>query len=171
MSDLRDASHEVVTLHAGDVVARRAPAVLRTLLGSCVAVCLFDPIARVGGMNHFALPDRSARGDDLRYGVDATHALVQALVREGALRHRLEAKVFGAAHVLDREPIAEGSVPDLNAGFVRAHLHSERIAIVAEDLGGHFPRRLVHETWTGRVTVERLRKVLGLSGSKRENAT
>jgi chemotaxis protein CheD len=140
---------------------------LRTLLGSCVAVCLFDPVAQVGGMNHFALPNSSARGADLRYGLDAMHALVDALVREGALRQRLEAKVFGAAHVLDREPIARGSVPDLNARFVRAHLAEERIALVAQDLGGNDPRRLVYETWTGRAKVAHLRGVLGAAPLRR----
>jgi len=116
-----------------------------TVLGSCIAACVWDPSARVGGMNHFMLPDS---GSDvpvdkaMRYGNFAMEELLNDLLRRGARRDTLEIKVFGGGNVLST--IGNASVPigDRNAAFVRRYLADEGYKIAAEDLGGIHPRRI-----------------------------
>jgi chemotaxis protein CheD len=75
---------------------------LTTILGSCVATCLYDPTVRVGGMNHFLLPDGGkGKGDLRRYGLHAMELLINALLKAGAQKHRLQAKLFGGAAMHD----------------------------------------------------------------------
>ena len=85
-----------VYLHAGQLHVASAPTAITTVLGSCVAVCLFDPVARVGGMNHFLLPLHVDRDHTARFGTVAVPQLVEAVLRAGASRGALAAKVFGA---------------------------------------------------------------------------
>lgn len=137
------------------------PFVLTTVLGSCVAACLRDAAAGVAGMNHFMLPDpgsaESARIRSMVYGGHAMNRLVDALIAQGARRERLEAKVFGGANVLaDMRNVRIG---DANAEFVRDYLERAGIPIVAEDLGGTWPRQLQYAAGTGRARVRRLRVV------------
>ena len=81
-------------------VAEGEDVVLTTILGSCVAACIRDPVLGIGGMNHFLLP--GATGDEgLRYGVQSMELLLNALLRKGARRERLEVKLFGGAHLFD----------------------------------------------------------------------
>ena len=115
---------EEATIYVGGVFASRDAAVVRTLLGSCIAACLWDPRSGVGGMNHFMLP-RPANGvaeaDPSRFGVHAMELLIGKIQRLGGDRRTLQAKVFGGGHVLKiggsgaRVPAAEYSV--------RASLH------------------------------------------------
>lgn len=118
----------------GDVRASARPAHYTTMLGSCVSACLFDPVARIGGMNHFALPEP---GPDepagTRHGTAAMTQLIARLVELGARRDRLQAKVFGAAAVT----CGVGPIDQINARFVRDFLASAGIPIVAERLGGN----------------------------------
>jgi len=133
--------------------------VLSTVLGSCVAACLRDSSAGVGGMNHFLLPGEPADAaespsDDLRFGVTAMELLINALLKAGALRSRLEAKVFGGAAVLGQE--GADSVGGRNAAFALRFLACEGIPVIARDLGGNVPRRANYEPATGRAWVNRL---------------
>jgi len=113
---------------------------LTTTLGSCVAACIHDPVAGVGGMNHFMLPDSS--GDrapgmisaSARYGVYAMELLLNQLYAAGASRKRLRARVFGGAHVLPGASISQ--VGARNADFVRGFLREESIELIAEKLAG-----------------------------------
>ena len=144
-----------VTLHLGDVHVAHEPALVKTLLGSCIAVCLYDPLRRVGGMNHFMLPrGREDDGACPRFGVPAMEALIGALIDLGGSPRRFAAKVFGGAHVLDIEGSAAG-VPQQNIAFVRGFLAAGGIPIVAEDVGGNAARHVHFETATGRVFVKR----------------
>lgn len=121
--------------------------VLTTLLGSCVAMCLRDNMSGVGGMNHFLLPgDASDSGDSLRYGVNAMELLVNGVLRLGGSRSRLEAKLFGGAHVV--QGLADVGIR--NATFAREFLHKEGIACVGESLGGSKARRVRYWPATGR---------------------
>ncbi|MBC8089814.1 MAG: hypothetical protein H7Z40_21335 [Phycisphaerae bacterium] len=141
---------------AGDVFASREPTVVGTLLGSCVAVCLRDPVSGVGGMNHFMLPDGS--GDDTaRYGVHAMEILINRIMALGGDRLRLEAKLFGGSNVLqyDRQTI---SVGEQNVKFARAFLALENIPVRAERVGGDQPLEVLFETATGRVLLRTLPK-------------
>ncbi len=114
-------------------------AVISTILGSCVATCLWDPRANLGGMNHFLLPEGpSSRSDVSSFGVNAMELLINALIREGADRSRLRAKVFGGAEMY-RGLTRAGSE---NGSFVMSYLKREGIACDAQSLGGTRARRV-----------------------------
>jgi chemotaxis protein CheD len=120
--------------------------VLTTILGSCVTACLRDPVAGVGGMNHFLLPgDRES--DGLRYGVNAMELLVNALLQRGARRGRLEAKLFGGARVVQ----GLSDVGRQNASFAQGYLEDERIIYLGGSLGGDQARRIQFWPTSGRV--------------------
>jgi len=117
-----------------------------TVLGSCVAACAWDPRMRIGGMNHFMLPDSG--GDEapidkaMRYGNHAMERLINDLLRRGARRESLEIKVFGAGNVIPGMNGSTVSVGDRNAHFIRRYLGDEGLRLAAEDLGGSYPRRI-----------------------------
>ena len=148
-----------VVIHIGQVYATREPTVIKTVLGSCIAACLFDPVTRIGGMNHFMLPAPENQADHdadvSRFGVHAMDLLIGALQRAGGERFRLQAKVFGGGHVL-RIAVNGNSVPERNIQFIEKFLLTERITVVSRDLGGYLPRRIQFQTDTGRVLVKRL---------------
>jgi chemotaxis receptor (MCP) glutamine deamidase CheD len=147
-----------ITLHVGGVHASAEPAVIKTLLGSCVAVCLWDPNVRVGGMNHFLLPDGTSRGTDdqpTRFGVHAMDRLVGEMLKLGADPRRFVAKVFGGASVLTLSGAA-GNIPRANVQFVRAYLAREGLRVAASSVGGTLPRQIRFCTDTGKVMVRRV---------------
>ena len=157
---------EAIKLLPADYVVTDRPVALVTLLGSCVAACLYDPTMAVGGMNHFMLPDGGvadgdgravpAGGDTVsaRYGMHAMELLINDLLKRGARRQRLLAKVFGGGNVLSgfqTDPIGTR-----NARFVLEYLRAERIPVLAEDLGDIHPRKVCFFAQTGRALVRRL---------------
>ena len=121
---------------------------LTTVLGSCVAACLWDASAGVGGMNHFLLPHGRVgeRTDILRYGVHAMELLVNALLNAGARRSALEAKLFGGAHLTGGFSVAGR----LNAEFATDFLDREGIAYRGGSMGGYAARRVEFWAVTGR---------------------
>ena len=120
--------------------------VLTTVLGSCVTACMRDPVAGVGGMNHFLLPgDRNS--DGLRYGVNAMELLINGLLRRGASRGRLEAKLFGGARVVR----GLSDVGRQNASFAQRYLDDEHIINLGGSLGGEQARRIQFWPASGRV--------------------
>lgn len=134
-----------------------------TTLGSCIAVCVRDPDARVGGMNHFLLPDRvnntagaaktsANAADENRYGAYAMENLIRAVVGCGGRRGNLEFKVFGGAKVLK----TVGSVGQRNIDFVESFLRNAGLSAVASDVGGTQARKLQFDPMTGRALVKRL---------------
>lgn len=145
-------------------VVNGKPTVMLTVLGSCVAACLHDPYAGVAGMNHFMLPDAAQAGPDhpdaMRYGVHAMDVLVRDLVRAGARRERLQAKVFGGAAVLPNMPFL--NVGDRNAAFVLRYLEENKINLYAQDLGGSHARRVGFMADSGKVVVRKLRSAQDL---------
>jgi chemotaxis protein CheD len=121
---------------------------LTTVLGSCVAACIRDPDAAVGGMNHFLLPDSEGSGAAraLSYGVHAMELLVNALLRAGARRSALEAKLFGGGHLTDRlSPVGK-----TNADFAESYLRREGLAFRGGSLGGAYARKLQYWPVSGR---------------------
>jgi chemotaxis protein CheD len=147
--------------------------VLATVLGSCVAACLHDRTAGIGGMNHFMLPDdggdpSAAASDSMRYGAYAMEVLINELIKGGARRERLEAKVFGGAAVLAN--MTTLNVGDRNSEFVGRYLALERIPVVAEDLRGAHPRKVVFFARSGQVMVKKLKLQQEPSVTEREQA-
>ncbi len=124
--------------------------VITTLLGSCVAACLRDPVAGVGGMNHFLLPGEhrgAGHGAEARrHGVHAMELLVNELLRGGAQRGRLEGKLFGGARMM----AGLTDVGELNAAFAERFLADEGIALVGGSLRGERGRRVQFWPVSGR---------------------
>lgn len=133
-------------------VASESGFVIATLLGSCVAACLRDPVARVGGMNHFLLGEPGADvavgpGDLQRYGVHAMELLINALMQRGAQRTRLRAHLYGGANIV----AGLGSIGSGNAAFARNFMETEGIAIDRSEMGGVQARKVEFMPFEGRV--------------------
>ncbi|HKQ31098.1 MAG TPA: chemoreceptor glutamine deamidase CheD [Burkholderiales bacterium] len=145
-----------VTIHIGGVRASPEPLLLDTVLGSCIATCLYDPSSGVGGMNHFMLPEGGTGpvGESARYGVHAMEVLLNDLLKEGGRRGRLQAKIFGGGNVLKGFTVS--NVGEQNVRFVREYLQREGIRVVGEDLLGKLPRKVAYYPVTGKAMVKRL---------------
>jgi chemotaxis protein CheD len=131
-----------------------------TVLGSCVSVCLRDAVTGIGGMNHFMLPgsgDHSPIGSSARYGSYAMELLINDLLKLGAVRSRLQAKVFGGGHVLGG--FRENSIGDANVEFVLKYLQTEKISVLAQDLLDIYPRKVYFFIGNGRVLVRKLKTI------------
>lgn len=127
--------------------------ILGTILGSCVAACMRDPVLGLGGMNHFLLPGSDPRASgNVKYGAHSMEQLVNALLRRGAMRHRIEVQLFGGANVVR----GLTRIGDANAIFARQYVRDEGFRLVAEDLGGKRGRRLRFDPASGRATVDYL---------------
>lgn len=123
--------------------------VLTTILGSCVAACMRDPVAGVGGMNHFLLPGSSETAHGMaatRYGVHLMELLINELLKSGARRDRLEAKIFGGAQTMAQF----SNVGQQNAAFARQFLGDEGITIVGASVGGEQGRKVEYWPVSGR---------------------
>ncbi|MDO6590186.1 chemotaxis protein CheD [Loktanella sp. D2R18] len=142
-----DKSHQTITVIQGDFAVSADPnIVLSTVLGSCVAVCLYDATASVGGMNHFLLASSSdARSKDLRYGVNAMELLINRVLRAGGDRGSLQAKIFGGAKMTTHA----GDIGRNNADFALEFLTREGISCVSQSLGGDQARRVQFTPTTG----------------------
>lgn len=122
-----------------------------TLLGSCVAACLYDPVAKVGGMNHFLLGEpgadhRVSASDMSRYGVHAMELLINGMMARGAIRSRLQAHLYGGATIV----AGLGSIGASNAEFARRFMNDEGIAVGHCDLGGTSARKIEFLPHEGR---------------------
>lgn len=142
-------TEKVVNVIQGEYEISEDPAVvLTTVLGSCIAVCMFDTTRGIGGLNHFLLPNREGGGGaSVRYGAYAMELLINGLLRKGAERARLQAKVFGGASMI-------GNLRDIgasNAAFARQFLADEGIPCVAESVSGTSARRIRFWPTDGRV--------------------
>lgn len=158
----------VVQVMQGDYyVTTRKDEVLSTVLGSCIAACVRDPLAGCGGMNHFLLPDGS--GDTttkarLRYGAFAMDQLIGDIVARGGRRDRLEVKVFGGGNVI----AGLGTVGHRNADFVETYLANVGLAVTASHLRGTAPRRVLYTPRSGRVRMKELAPDSGRAIFERE---
>jgi len=128
--------------------------VISTVLGSCVSACVRDVARGIGGINHFMLPAvlRGDAGDSARYGVYALECLVNQVLGSAGKRGNLEVKVFGGGRVID----GGGDVGRGNIDLVRRFFADERIAILSEDLGETFARRVRYWPRSGRAQIQRI---------------
>jgi chemotaxis protein CheD len=132
---------------------------LVTILGSCVTACIRDPLAGVGGMNHFMLPEAMGGGWDtasgsMRYGNVAMERLINDILMQGGIRQRLEIKVFGGGNVMK----GTANIGHRNADFVETYLVAENLPITAHHLRGNLPRRVHYFPSTGRVMLLELQR-------------
>ena len=141
-----------------------------TVLGSCVSACIRDRVKGLGGMNHFMLPDGGDPGNpvsaSMRYGTHAMEVLINDLLKAGARREHLEAKVFGGGAVL--RGFSAMNVGERNAAFVIQFLKTERIPVLAEDLNDIYPRKVYFFPRTGKVLVKKLMQTHNDTLAKRE---
>ena len=141
-----------------------------TVLGSCVSACIRDRVRGLGGMNHFMLPDGGDPGNpvsaSMRYGTYAMEVLINDLLKAGARREHLEAKVFGGGAVL--RGFSAMNVGERNAAFVMQFLKTERIPVLAEDLNDIYPRKVYFVPRTGKVLVKKLMQTHNDTLAKRE---
>lgn len=145
-----------------------------TVLGSCVSACIRDTVTGIGGMNHFMLPEGakadldSPVSESMRYGNYAMEVLINQLMRNGAKRENLEAKITGGGNVL--RSFTTNQVGDRNATFVKKYLKEEGIKVISEDLLDVFPRKVYYFPKTGKVMVKKLKQVNNYTLVKREEA-
>ncbi|NVK55991.1 MAG: chemoreceptor glutamine deamidase CheD [Alteromonadaceae bacterium] len=156
----RHFNSEAVKILPGEYYATRDPTIIVTVLGSCVSVCLRDPITKIGGMNHFLLPTDELITDgtmdtSARYGTFAMEVLINELLKMGAARQRLEAKVFGGGKVL--QGLTVHNVGERNSEFVLDYLNLESIPVIARDLLGPYPRKVYFFPATGEVKVRKIK--------------
>jgi chemotaxis receptor (MCP) glutamine deamidase CheD len=144
----------LVNINVGETHVSREPVEIKTLLGSCVAACMYDPVAGVGGMNHFLLPHTESTHeiDRQRFGTHAMETLINGLMSQGADRRRLQAKIFGGGNVLGMVT-KRPTVGEQNATFATEFLRVEGIALVASRLGGSSGMEVRFHPHTGKVFV------------------
>ncbi|MDY6969645.1 MAG: chemotaxis protein CheD [Spirochaetota bacterium] len=133
---------------------------ISTLLGSCVSVCLHDPIKRISGMNHFMLPGRMRnKNNDIffdrsaKYGIIAINELFSEIMKYGSEKRNLIAKVFGGGHVLK---VGINNVPSDNVRLAKVVLEMEDVPIVEEDVGDIFTRKIIMDVHTGNIFLKKL---------------
>jgi len=170
----RTFSTEAAKIGPGEYYFTDKSMLIVTVLGSCVSACIRDSITGIGGMNHFMLPE-GAKADldnpvseSMRYGNYAMEVLINQLMRNGAKRENLEAKIFGGGNVL--RSFTTNHVGDRNASFVRKYLKEEGIKVTSEDLLDIFPRKVYYFPQTGKVMVKKLKQLNNSSLVKREEA-
>ncbi|MDN4038457.1 chemoreceptor glutamine deamidase CheD [Massilia sp. YIM B02443] len=144
---------------------------ISTVLGSCVSACIRDRVTGLGGMNHFMLPDGAEASSSpvsasMRYGSFAMEVLINDLLKAGARREHLEAKVFGGGAVL--RGFTAMNVGERNAAFVMQFLKTERIPVLAQDLNDVYPRKVYFFPRTGKVLVKKLMQTQNDTLAQRE---
>jgi chemotaxis protein CheD len=162
--------HEIASILPGEFFVSREPMIVYTVLGSCISACIRDPIAGVGGMNHFMLPEptevaHDSWGESTRYGSYAMESLINEILKRGGLKSRLEIKLFGAGKIY------EGSI-DVganNAKWVIGYLKSEGLGTVNTDLGDVCPRKVYYFTDSGRVLIKKIERVKNRTILERES--
>lgn len=132
---------------------------LSTLLGSCVAVCLYDPVLKIGGLNHFMLPDMKDRRygdvDSMLSGNFAMEALLNALMKKGARKSRLQAKAFGGGTIIGTKQDSF-SIGLRNANFAKEWLDREGIPLISSDLLGPWSRKILFLPFNGEAFCRRM---------------
>jgi len=145
--------HDAVKVLPGEYYVTTADMMIMTVLGSCIAACIWDPKVRVGGMNHFMLPE--GNGDTSgRYGSYAMELLINEMIKLGARRESMQAKVFGGGQVM--HSFTTMNVGERNTQFVLDYLQTERIAIISKDVLDIYPRKVCYFPATGKAMVKRL---------------
>ncbi len=148
-----------VNIHIGDYYSSRTPVIITTVLGPCAAVCLYDANNKIGGMNHILLPGdcpAEVGTGDSRYGINAMELLINQMMKLGANRYKLTAKIFGGASILSTIS-SEFCMGMRNIEFVVDFLLTEKIPILNYNFGGVDSRRIYYHTDTNDVLLKRIK--------------
>ena len=148
-------------LHPGNLFAHKNPYIVTTILGSCVSTCLWDPILKIGGINHYLLPLWNGEGlASPRFGNIAIIKLIEKMERLGSNRKVLQAKVFGGA-AINSNPNGLLNVGSRNVDVAMDMLAKENVRILSSDLKGLQGRRILYDTATGKVKLRYIQKTTG----------
>lgn len=146
--------YDAVKVLPGEYFVATDDLVIMTVLGSCIAACIWDGKVRAGGMNHFMLPDGDSADGFGRYGTYAMELLINEMLNMGACRETMQAKVFGGAQVM--AGFTSMNVGERNTKFVLDYLATERIPVVSQDVLDIHPRKVCFFPVTGKALVKRL---------------
>jgi chemotaxis protein CheD len=146
--------YDAVKVLPGEYFVSTQDLLITTVLGSCIAACVWDSKARVGGMNHFMLPDGDSADGFGRYGSYAMELLINEMLKKGAKRETIQAKVFGGAQVM--AGFTSMNVGEKNTKFVIDYLATERIPVVSQDVLDIHPRKVCFFPISGKALVKRL---------------
>ncbi|MDE1948161.1 MAG: chemoreceptor glutamine deamidase CheD [Burkholderiales bacterium] len=146
--------NDAVKVLPGEYFVHDEDILIMTTLGSCIAACLWDREKRLGGMNHFMLPEGGASDSGGRYGSFAMELLINEMIKRGSSRSTMEAKVFGGGAVING--MSTINVGERNTAFVLEYLQTERISVVSKDVLGIYPRKVCFLPHSGKAMVKRL---------------
>ena len=146
--------YDAVKVLPGEYFVSNEDIVIMTVLGSCIAACIWDAPARLGGMNHFMLPDGEMGDGSGRYGSFAMELLINEMLKMGARRETMQAKIFGGGQVM--AGFTTMNVGERNTKFVQDYLSTERIPIVSQDVLDIHPRKVCFFPVIGKALVKRL---------------
>mgnify|MGYP000374136066 CR=1 FL=1 len=169
----KEGQRVVARILPGEYYVTTEDEVITTVLGSCISACICDPAAKIGGMNHFMLPE--SEGGDSRWGntvADATHrygnfameSLINDILKLGGQKSRLQVKIFGGGKILE----AMTDIGKRNIDFAKEYLLAENLQIVSEDVGDRFPRKVNYYPESGKVRVKKLRSLYSEDIARRE---
>ncbi len=146
--------YDAVKVLPGEYYVARDDIMVMTVLGSCISACIWDGRVRAGGMNHFMLPDGDSADGGGRYGSYAMELLINQMLKLGARRESMQAKIFGGAQVM--AGFTSMNVGERNTRFVLDYLATERIPVVSQDVLDIHPRKVCFFPVTGKALVKRL---------------
>ncbi len=151
---------KLITVAIADYKIAKKPDILRTVLGSCIGICLFDEEASIGGLAHIMLPDKTAEAVNLKkYAETAIPMMIEDMTREGAEVKKMKAKIIGGATMFKMASNSFiGSIGINNINRVREVLEENGIPIIAEDVGGDYGRTVDFYIETGMVKIKSLGK-------------
>ncbi len=152
---------DMININPGEYFASNEEIIISTVLGSCVAVAFHDPVNRTGGLNHFMLPgnlnkDNFYMTETGKYGMFAMELLVNDLIKKGAQRSNLVAKVFGGGSVLRTTESYTGKIPKGNIEFAFKYLETENFRIVKSDVGGMHARKILYFPTSNKILLKRI---------------
>jgi chemotaxis protein CheD len=147
-------------LYPAELFVSKTPYQINTILGSCVAVCLFDPVTQIGGMNHFMLPYWNGQGlASPKYGNIAIEKLVEKMISMGCIKNNLKAKIFGGGEVIETQ-IVQFHIGTRNIEVAREILEEKKIPIISSSVGGKLGRKIELVTSTGEVRQKYVQKTM-----------
>ncbi len=154
--------HKVAQVLPGQYFASKDPMIIYTILGSCISACVNDPVAKVGGINHFMLAKpqkkggrKDSWGESARYGNYAMELLLNEIMKLGGIKKRMEVKIFGGAKLYE----SSQNVGQGNAEWVLNYLETEGFNIVKRDVGDIYPRKIYYYTETGRILMKKIMRM------------
>lgn len=147
-------------LYPAELYVSKAPYQINTILGSCVAVCLFDPVLNIGGMNHFMLPYWNGQGlASPKYGNIANEKLLDKMLALGCNKNNLKAKIFGGGEVIETQ-LVQFHIGTRNIEVAKQFLEERKIPIISQSVGGKLGRKIEFVTSSGEVRQKYVQKTM-----------